>query len=259
MTGIVFDVRGSIKPITDHLTNFAKKQVPFATVLALTRTAKFIEQKIKEEMPRVFSNPTKFTLNSLYVQPATKARLYAMVKIKDEVSNAVNPPIKWLAPQVYGGPRSRKRFEDLLMQRNAMPAGMFAIPAASTALDQYGNPPRGMLNRVLSDLHAQFDVLADASVASRKRRAGRKNRVARFYFSTYPPNKKTAHLRPGIYERMSSKHVRGSGIRPAFIFVRQPRYRKRLHFFEIADQAGPMRFKLEFALAMKYALATARA
>ncbi len=43
-------VTGDVSKITAHLSNLAQRQVPFATALALTRTAKFVEAKIKEDL-----------------------------------------------------------------------------------------------------------------------------------------------------------------------------------------------------------------
>ena len=101
---LVYNVKGDIQEVQRHLSGLGRDQVPFATALALTNTAKFIETKIKEEIPRAFDRPTRFTLNSTYIRPATKQRLWAEVKIKDESFKAV-APIKWLAPQIYGGSR----------------------------------------------------------------------------------------------------------------------------------------------------------
>ena len=96
MADLSFDVRGDTSQITRHLSSLAQRQVPFATALALTKTAKFVQQKIREEMPRVFDRPTRYTLNSTWVRAATKARLWAEVKIKDDLATraGVVPPIK---------------------------------------------------------------------------------------------------------------------------------------------------------------------
>lgn len=261
---LVYRVEGSINAVTQHLSRFGRDQLPFATALALTKTAQFIEQKIKEEIPRVFDRPTKFTLNSTWVRPATKQRLWAEVKIKDEAFKAV-APIKWLAPQVYGGTRALKRFEQRLITNGVMPPGHFAVPASGADYDTFGNMSKGEIVRMLSDLQAHWDTRQNTTAASRQRRRRSRTRRPTFYFSTWPVSKRTAHLRPGIYKRIGAVAGLASGIasgfgtpiKPVLIFVKRVRYRKRLRFYEIADQTGRMRFPIEFALAMRQAMRTA--
>lgn len=261
---LAYSVQGSIRDIELHLTGLGRDQVPFATALALTNTALFVEQKIKAEIPRVFNRPTKFTLNSTFVRPATKQRLWAEVKIKDEAFKAV-APIRWLAPQIYGGSRTLKRFEQRLVNAGAMPPGYFAVPASGADLDGFGNMSKGEIVRMLSDLQAHWDTRQNTTAASRGRRRRSRTRRPTFYFSTWPVTPRTAHLRPGIYKRVGAVAGLASGItagfrtpiRPVLIFVKRVRYSRRLRFFEIADQTARMRFPIEFALAMRQALSTA--
>jgi len=51
-------VTGDVSKITRHLSDLSRRQVPFATASALTKTAKFVQQKIREEMPQAFDRPT---------------------------------------------------------------------------------------------------------------------------------------------------------------------------------------------------------
>lgn len=239
------DVRGDITPLIRDLSNQSQKQVPFATALALTRTAKFAAQKIKEEMPRVFNAPTAFTLNSLYVRTATKANLSAEVKIKDEAFKAM-PPLRWLSPEVYGGGREPKRFETLLRARGILGAGQFVMPAVGAKLDSKGNVSRGQIQQILSQLGASFDVYQRQTARSKKR-----NKRKRQFFALRVQRGK---LKPGIYERIGFAWV--SSVKPVFIFTGPQRYKKRLRFYEIADQTAQMRFPIEFALAMRQAIAS---
>lgn len=262
---LVYSVRGDIREVERSLTGLGRDQVPFATALALTRTAQFVQQKIKEEIPRVFDRPTNFTLDSTWVRPATKQRLWAEVKIKDESFKAV-PPIKWLRAQIYGGTRALKRFELRLVSAGVMPPGHFAVPASGADYDSFGNMSRGEIVRMLSDLQSHWDPRQNTTARSRQRRRRSRTKRPTFYFSTWPPSKRTAHLRPGIYKRVGAVAGLAAGItagfrtpiKPVLLFVKRVRYRKRLRFFEIADQTARMRFPIEFALAMRQALKTAR-
>ncbi|HEU4603750.1 MAG TPA: hypothetical protein VFS24_17375, partial [Steroidobacteraceae bacterium] len=219
---LAYSVQGDISQIERHLSGMARDQVPFATVLALTRTAKFAERKIKEEIPRVFDRPTPFTKNATYVQPATKQRRYAMVYIREQEKGRV-APIRYLQPQIYGGARGRKSFEKRLIESGKMPPNTYAVAATAADLDQYGNIKGGQITKILSDLQAQFDETQNTTARSRQRRLRSRRRRASFYFSTWPPSPKTAHLKPGIYLR--SHFGFGTAIKPVLIFVRRVRYR----------------------------------
>lgn len=229
-----------------------RQQLPFATAMALTKTAKFVEGKIREEMPRVFDRPTRYTLNSLHTKPARKTDLAAEVKVKDESFKA-KPPIQWLSPQIYGGGRGHKRFEERLIQAGVMAANEYAVPGSGAQLDGYGNMRSSQIVAILSDVQAHWDKAQNSTRESRAKRAKRRKRGG-LYFAA----RAGGHLKPGVYERIGFAF--GSAIRPVLIFTtKRPTYRKRLRFFEIAEQSGAMRFRLEFARAMRQAMATARA
>ncbi|SER86124.1 hypothetical protein SAMN04244573_04468, partial [Azotobacter beijerinckii] len=51
-----------------------ERQMPFATALALTRTAQLAKEAIEQDMRSVFDRPTRWTLNSLRLIPARKDR-----------------------------------------------------------------------------------------------------------------------------------------------------------------------------------------
>jgi len=254
VSGVVFDVRSDVSAVTRHLSSLANEQIPFATALALTRTAQFAQGKLKDELRRAFDRPTPYTLNATFVQPATKQRLWALVKLKDEAVKG-NPAVRFLIHQIRGGGRTVKGFEKLLQRAGVMPEGWFAVPASGAPLDQYGNVRGGTINRILSQLQASRDPLTRETTAAKAKR--NRTRTAGRYFVAYPGSVRTSHLAPGIYERLSA--FGGSGVRPVFLYVqRAPRYRRRLRFLEVTDQAARMRFPIEFALAARQAIRTAR-
>jgi hypothetical protein len=257
---IRLDVRGTIQPIVDQLNRQAREQVPFATALALTRTAQFVQRKMGEEIDRVFDRPKDYTRGATFVRPATKANLSAEVLIKDQAFKSA-PPIKWLAAEIYGGQRRHKAFELLLVRAGVMPGGMYAVPTRLAPLDANGNLSASEINRMLSDLRSRRDPYQNATAASKGRRLRSRTKAAYFYFSTYPANSRTRHLAPGIYRRTAATKMAGPvrvGIRPILLFTRQARYRVRLRFHEIAEQVAQLRFPIEFGLAMRRAIETAR-
>ena len=100
----------------------AGDQLPFALALALTRTVEQVKLEERQEMRRVFRNPIPYTLNSLYIKPATKSRLEARCWVKNDAGKGT-PATKYLLPEVYGGARNVKRFEALMSPRWLGPSG----------------------------------------------------------------------------------------------------------------------------------------
>lgn len=234
-----------------------QKQLPFAMAAALTRTAHDVRDAERKEMARAFDRPTRYTLNSLYVKPATKAQLVARVWVKDSDRAA-----HYLLPQIWGGSRPMKRFEELLRQRGIMGANERAVPGEGAKLDAYGNMSRGQIVQILSQLRtfnlAGFDANATNSKRSRAKRAKVKYFFARQGESrvgggAWKRGDKVQHLRSGVY----AKTARG-GLTPVLIFVKGTGYRARLRFFEVGRKTVADRFRSHFANAFRHATKTAR-
>lgn len=228
----------------------AREQIPFATALALTRTAQYARDVLRAQMSSIFSNPTPYTLNSMYVRPAQKKKLpmEASVEIKDEQFKGA-APVRWLRPQVYGGDRDVKRLEQRLRSAGVLPNGMFVVPGKGAAMDAYGNMSRGQIQQVLSALRAQNDPLQNTTAASLKRRTKRKQAAPTKYFTI---SKRHGKLMPGIYARNGRTAV------PIMIFVKQPHYKKRFNFYEIGTKAARERFAIEFERAVSVAIKSMR-
>jgi hypothetical protein len=244
-----YKVTGDVKAITDHLSRMARDQIPFATAKALTMTAKAVQREIDAEIKRVFDRPTPYTQRATFVRTATKQRLFAEVKLKDQAFKG-NPAVRYLEAQVEGGRRKHKGFEKLLIRAGVMPAGWYAVPGKGAPLDAYGNISGGTITRILSQLKASRDPLANETARSKGRN---RRRVKARYFAVMPGRERTKHLKAGVYERV------GRSIKPVLIYVqRAPKYRRRLQFYRIADQVARMRFPIEFARAAREAISTAR-
>src|SRR4051812_29538582 len=95
--------------------NRAERQVPFALARALTQTAKEVKDAEVKAIATSFDRPTAFTLNSVYMRPATKQRLEAEVWLKGDGSRDNTPGRHFLLPQIEGGNRPLKRFEQRLV------------------------------------------------------------------------------------------------------------------------------------------------
>lgn len=240
------DIRGAIRKL-----KLAQSQVPYATAMALTKTAKIVQEDLQREINRSFDNPTPFTQNSLRVQSATKSRLISRVFVKDYASKG-NAASKWLLPGVVGGQRNAKGFERLMQRNGVMPNGWYAMPTKYIARDAYGNVPGGVIVKILSQLQASRDPGTNEKLATKKKR-NRKQRSGR-YFDIQPGR---SHLPPGIYERLSTGF--GSGARPVFIFTtKRPTYKQRFKFYERGQAIARVEFPQQFEMAARAAMATAR-
>lgn len=242
------DAKFDADRLLKKLSDVEKRQLPFATSKALNLTAKEVKTEVRKEMPRVFDRPTPFTLNSVYMSPATKKELYAEVWLKDFAPKGT-PAVEYLAPQVYGGPRRQKRSERWLQWRGILPSGMFWAPGSGARLNQYGNISGGRITQMLSALKAFPEVGYMANITERSKK---RNRKPRDYFAARPNR---SHLPPGVYERYGRKQ---RNIRPVLAFIRQPYYRPRLPFFTIARRVHAREFGRQFEKSWREALGTAR-
>lgn len=250
---IAIKVNVDISKASRLFDNLRKDQVPFATALALTRTAQYTAAQLSAKMDEVFDRPTPYTKNALYVKPATKQVQVATVKVKDEAFKG-NPAVRFLFPEISGGPRNLKGFEKLLQRSGVMPTGWYAIPTSFAKLDQYGNVPASLINQILSQLQSARDSQANESAQKRFKRNQTK-RTGR-YFAVMPDTER-GRLKPGIYERLTGGF--GSAVRPIFVYTRKtPTYSARYDFYGMARTVATERFPIEAQLAMEKAIATAR-
>lgn len=226
------------------------RQMRFATALALTRTGQDVKLAQVAEIGRVFDRPTPFTLNSVYLKPATKANLVAVVWLKDFAGKGT-PAEKYLAAQIEGGPRKPKSFERLLLRSGIMPTGYLAVPGSGAKLDSYGNMSGAQIVQILSALKAfgEQGFAANRSEASKKR----KGKKLPMFFVGRPGG---GRLPRGVYQRFNFAH--GSAIKPVLIFVRGPRYRPIYRFHDVSTRTVADVFPGHMERAVAETMATAR-
>ncbi len=218
-----------------------KKQIPFALAKSLTDTAKEVKKEIVKEMRNVFDRPTPYTLNSLYIDPAVKKKnkFSATVKIKDSAQKGI-APVKYLGAEVEGGERNLKRSEIALQRRGFLSKDRFVVPGRGVRLDRHGNISGSQMVQILSALGAFTES------GFTMNRAG-KLKKHRNFFVPKPGSK----LKPGVWERTRS------GIKPILMFVKSPQYRKRLHFYKIAQRVSASKFNRIFKANFIHAMKTA--
>jgi len=224
-------------------TAAAGNQLPYATMLAINRTAKMVKDEIREEMVRVFNRPKPVTLNSLVTTMATKHSLEGSVWIKDtyEYDEGI-PFINYIGPNIFGGSRHAKAYELALRRAGILRNDMFTVAGKDAPLDQYGNIPRGLIMQMLSGLSANRDVgvTSNITTASRKR-----NKRRAMYFLMGNPF-------TGVYTRQNGE------LKSFLKFVKAPLYQPRLDFFGVGQRVIDEHLVNETVIAIEEALRTAR-
>jgi hypothetical protein len=219
-----------IKETQKMLDDLARKQIPFATAKALNAIAKEVKAAEVQEMKKVFDRPTPFILNGMYIFPALKTRQVVEVGFKDKQAKSI-------APHIEGGDRPMKRSEILLGRR-------WWTPGAGARKNQYGNISSGQITQVLSVLKRSADPYQNITPRSKRR-----NKKPRDYFMLKWQKGK---LRPGVWEKQKS------GVKPILMFIDEPQYRGRFHFFKIAQAVVASKWKAIFNEALAQAIRTAR-
>lgn len=223
------------KVAQDQLEQYAK-QVPFATALTLTNLAKRVEKGEYKVMAQRFDRPTRTTMNSIFVRPANRSKLQAVVGLKDQGAGVAAD--KYLRSAVYGAIRKPKRFEKALMAKGVLKPGQYAIPNKDF-LDHNGNVKGSLARRIIK-----------AVDPNRTAPAGKRTRASKYFAGEVDGQ-------DGIWERR--RFGKDYGVRPVFIFSdAAPRYSVRVPFFKIADNIIKSNFDKEFQAAFERAIATAR-
>jgi hypothetical protein len=241
--------------------NEITKQMPFAIMLALNKTAKEIWEAEKAEMQRAFDRPTPYTGASIRYRQATKTSLRASVDHFDFGKGT--PPRKYLEPQILGGDRNLKRSEVALRTFGILPNGMFTVPGSAAKIDAYGNMDPGQIRQILSyfqsaEMYAGYTSNMTARTKARLAKGSKKKGTRGYeYFVASRSNSRTQHLAPGIYQRFSFGSM-GSSIKPVLMFVKRPRYSKRYNFYDVARKIIDQQWEKNLKEAWRKAIETAK-
>ena len=223
------NVRGDVRAITRDLTRLQRRQVPFATARALTDTARVAQRAMGRAIERAFVAPTPQTKRAAYATPATKTRPIAAVGIKDKGARGGRSPAQYLQAQMSGGTRRDKGLDVALRRRGLLPIGYQAVPTRAIKRDRYGNITRATARQILSGLDRRYSPRT----------------TVRFVYME-------ADGMRGIWR--TSK----TGARPLLLFVRTPKYQRRLDFYGVAERAARRAFPAAMRRALRRALETAR-
>lgn len=225
------DFKGDWDAARRDLEGFSERRLRATMATALSRTAaEDVRPALKRELQVALDRPTEWTLNSLFVSPATADKLVAEVWFKDgrAASGGGTPAAFYLLPQVEGGNRRMKRFELALQAIGAMPKGFKVMPGAGAVVDSHGNMALGQIKQILAQLRAAALVGPSRTTAGQRVAALRK---AGGSFFVIRPGGKT---QPGVYQR----ELFGRNITPVMVFVRDAVYQKLYRFPEVAERTS---------------------
>lgn len=244
----------------------ARRQLPYATSLALNRVGQHIMDALVRVTGEVFDRPTPYTMRALRLARATKDNLVATVEYRDGAGKGLSAD-KYLPPHVLGGGRRLKRSERALA-RVGLPMGTFTVPAAGAELDAYGNMSRGQIVRLLSYLQAFGEQGYRANSTSRSRaRTAKVGRTAdgykringvQYFVSRGKGSmsgNREQRLAAGVWQK-SGTH--GADVKPVLLAVAEPSYAQRFPFYETAEAVYGELYDAEFSTALDLALSTAR-
>lgn len=237
-------------------TAIEKRQLPFATSLAINRTLKKVKKAEELEILDVFDSPTRYIQTSVFMKPSNKRNLSGFVGLKDSATKAV-PASKILTAQITGGTRRLKRYEVALRSIGVLPSNYFTVPGEAATLDSYGNVSRGLIVQILSFFKAfsESGFRANSTDKTRARLAkGTKKKVVGKAFFVIAPGH--GRLMPGIWMRVHSGF--GTGIRPILIFVERSLYEPIFDFQFVAENTIKKEYSREFNLALREAILKAK-
>ena len=223
--GVSLTIDQDLKGFDRFLKN-NKKQLPFASSVALNSTGFDIRQALNKGTQGAFDKPTKFTQKAFLTTKSKKTNLVVHVFAKDKEGGDAARYIRF---GVQGGARPPKGFEKYfegLPNDGTLGMNVYFMPTREIKRDSFGNISRANLKKI------------SASVTSGTSFIG-------------PPKGGT---RPaGIYERKKGKLI------AKFITTTsKPTYTGRFNIEAIASKVVQRRFDQHFNKAMSKAISTAK-
>lgn len=239
---ITHDIKDTVRMLDDKV----RKQVGFATAVALTKTAQAAQRELVQEMSQKFDRPTPMVLKSMFIRPATRQRLESMVFLKDRSIGGKNPLsiAEILRHQFAGGTRVRKRLELWLERAGLISRSEYIVPGAAARLDRYGNLSRGQIQQIMSQLRVGSDPYSYSSKSKRSRRNVRA--AGEMFWSRGDTLPRGAWMRAG------------RNVKPLLIVVKRAQYSRRINMEATVDTVIRKHFNRFFDDAFAQAMRTAR-
>lgn len=228
----MFTIKIDTSELDKKVDALTRDAIPSAVMVAVTRTAYEARQDAQAAMRTSLQSPSPFTLGSLRVIPATRAKLEAHLVIRDR---------SYMRHQIWGGTRQMKGTERKLQNR-------WWTPGRGAPLNQYGNVPQSTLSAIIRGIDPET---ASAFAAKRAAAAAAKGKKARKLNSPYYALWEKTNGRPaGVYKRRSS----GNDALVLVFTHQRPVYSRRYDFTDIARRTFNRRFKPQFDIALGQAI-----
>lgn len=213
-------IKSNIDDVMKEMTHLERKQLPFATMLAINDTAFAGQRAAKRGMKQYLDNPTPWTVRGVRVKKAKKKDLSGAVYMAGipGLPGANQDRNDYISMQTEGGSRLAK--------------GRYLAIPTKAGRNKYGNVPRKIdkLNTMLSD-------------------------KTRFFVGT-PKGMTNSN---GIWRRLgTTKSKGGVNIRKEFTFSKSARYRPRYPFDKIVTSVIKNTFDNHFSKRLNYALRTSK-
>lgn len=262
MVELVRVTKNELPALSRMLRDFGQQQVPFATVAAMTRSAQLARTDLQQAMRTSFDNPTRWTLNSLFVEPATRTKPTAAVFLKDRASGGV-PAGRYLRSQILGIPRVLKGIErraGLDEAEAGTAGGWIMVPGRWAEIDAHGNIAKGQMNAIAAQLGLGSHLAAPGPARARRRGVRRRET----YFIVRPRandawrtsfglaatrTEETDHLPPGIY-RVGTEFGGAPLLVIAFVRQRRNSYKVRYDFPRLGEASVARHLPTQLARAL---------
>lgn len=122
-------IKNNLKEVTRGLNDVSRRQIPFATAMAINEVLGDIKKNSDKRLRRVIDRPTPFTMKAYAIRRANKRTLTGMVFAKRIQAQY----LQWLEDGGNRGPKRR------------------AIPVpVKHRLNKYGNVSRGGIGRTIA-------------------------------------------------------------------------------------------------------------
>ncbi len=154
MSEFKLSIKSDLKDLTAHLSRIQRQQIPFASALAITKTAQDVRTDLYRNMLKVFDAPVAYTVprnikepkqrGSLYLIPATKKNLESEVYVKNMTFGKGTPALNYIKPHIEGGPRRTKGSEISMRGKGIIGGGKYITPSSRSpyghvSLNRFGN------------------------------------------------------------------------------------------------------------------------
>lgn len=211
-----YGIKSNMREVERGLSDAARKQVPYATSLAINEVLGDIKRNSEKRLRRVLDRPTPFTMKAFGIRYASKRTLSGMVFIKDIQA-------QYLRFAEDGGVRTPHRRTILVPVKQRV--------------NKYGNMPRGAVGRTIAKANT---FIAD----------GRDNRTKHLTPGIYQ------RPRAGLQRRGGHGRLGSDKVSLLVTFEDKATYRPRLNFKVGAARTAAARLPDAFRRALLKAMAS---